>query len=347
MATLVRGSSFCLFVALLALVIAAAPSRKDTPENRSGESTVEYHFSGPYRHGNLTIFFVRGRDQIKHRDILTLEEALRQRKVLVRETKKVNRLAITNVSANEVFLQAGDIVRGGQQDRTIAFDTIVPPFSGWRALAVFCIEAKRWAQRGQEDGNYFMPSSNSLANNALKIAARKNGGNQSALWDNVAKTQRTLQAKLRTEVQAKESQSSLELTLAHNKVAEAVNACVEDLQDGAKDHKDVIGCAMIINGKVNNADVYATNSLFHKLWTKLLQASAIEALAEKNDEKFEPAQVDAVRAFFADAEKGERSETKITERFRQIERENAKSILFETSDRARKGAFVRRSFIAK
>lgn len=347
MATFVRGSSICLFVAALALVVDAAPYRKDAQEKGSGQPTIGYRFSGPFTHGNLTIFFVRGRDQIKHRDILTLEEALRQRKVLVRETKNVNRLAIANVSANEVFLQAGDIVRGGQQDRTIAFDTIVPPSSGWTALAVFCIEANRWAQRGQEDGGYFMPSSNSLAGNALKIAARKKGGNQSAVWENVAKTQKTLQEKLRTEVRAKESQSSLELTLAHDKVAEAVNAYIGDLQDSPKDQKDVIGCATIINGKVHNADVYASNSLFHKLWGKLLNASAIEALAEKNDATFDPAKADAVRAFFAGAEEGERSETKITRRFRQIERENAKSILFETSDRARKGALLRRSYIAK
>ena len=52
---------------------------------------------------------------------------------------------------------------------------------------------------------------------------------------------------------------------------------IEDLQDGPKDPKDVIGYATVINGKVNNADVYASHSLFHKLWAKLLNASAIEA----------------------------------------------------------------------
>jgi hypothetical protein len=295
----------------------------------------------------LSIFFVHGKDRIKDRGILTLEEALRQRTVIVRETKNVNRLVIWNGSANEVLLQAGDIVRGGHQDRTIAFDTIVPPRSGWRPLAVFCVEANRWKQRGQEAGGYFMPSVNCLANNTLKIAARKKGGNQSAVWDNVAKTQKALKEKLQTEVRAEQSQSSLELTLANNKVVEAVDACIDDLQDGPKNQKDVIGCAAIINGKVNNADVYASSKLFHKLWTKLLKASAVEALAEKNEKNFEPVKADAIRAFFAAAEKGEKSETKIDRRFRQTEWENAKSILFETSDGARKGVFLRRSYVAK
>jgi hypothetical protein len=347
MATVVRGSVICLLVAALALVLTAAPSRMDAAVKSSGKPAGEYRFSGPFTHGNLTVFFVRGQDQIKGKGILTLEEALQQRTVIVRETKNVNRLVVWNGSANDVFLQAGDIVRGGQQDRTIAFDTILPPRSGWRSLAVFCVEAHRWAQRGQEASGYFMPSSNSLANNALKIAARKKGGDQSAVWDKVAKTQKALQEKLRTEVRAEESQSSLELTLANNKVAQAVDACIEDLQDGPKDQKDAIGCAVVINGKVNNADVYVSSALFHKLWAKLLKVSAIEALAEKNDKKFEPVQADTVREFFADAEKGEKSETKINQRFQQTERENAKSILFETSDRARKDVFLRRSYIAK
>ncbi|MGH7170303.1 MAG: ARPP-1 family domain-containing protein [Gemmataceae bacterium] len=347
MATVVRGSAIGLLVTALALVIAVAPFQTAAAYKSSDKPAVEYRFSGPYTHGNLTIFFVHGKDRIKDRGILTLEEALRRKQVIVRETKNVNRLVIWNGSANEVLLQAGDILRGGQQDRTIAFDTIVPPRSGWRALAVFCVEAHRWAKRGQEAEGYFMPSINSLAHNTLKIAARKKGGNQSAVWENVAKTQKTLKEKLQTEVRAEQSQSSLELTLANNKVVEAVNACLEDLQDVPEKQKDAIGCAAVINGKVNNADVYASSNLFHKLWAKLLKASAVEALAEKNDKKFEAVKADAVRVFFADAEKGEKSETKIDRRFRQTERENAKSILFETSDGARKGVILRRSYVAK
>lgn len=347
MATVVRGSAICLLVAALALLVVFTPSQEAAAFKSSGKPAGEYRFSGPYTHGNLTIFFVHGRDRIKDKDIVTLEEALSRRQVLVRETKNVNRLTIWNGSASGVLLQAGDMLRGGQQDRTIAFDTIVPPRSGWRSLAVFCVEASRWGQRGQEAEGRFTPSINSLANNALKIAARTKGGNQSAVWDNVAKTQKTLQEKLKAEVRAEQSQSSLELTLANDKVAQAVDACIDDLQDGPKKQKDVIGCAAIINGKVNNADVYASSRLFHKVWAKLLKASAVEALSEKNDKKFEAVKADAVRAFFADAEKGEKSETKIDQRFRQTEWESAKSILFETSDRARNGVFLRRSYVAK
>ncbi len=342
MARSVRGLALLLLATGLAFTLAAEPPSKAPPEKAAGKPAVVYRFSGPYTHDNLTIFLVHGDDQIQGKDILTLDEALKQKKVVVHETKNVNELAIENVSPDEVFVQAGDIVRGGQQDRTIAFDSIVPPKSGRLPLASFCVEAGRWTQRGKEVAGQFSSSANCLANNGLKIAARKGGAmptNQNSVWENVAKCQEDLKRNIKADVKAGESKSSLELTLEHKKVVEAINAYVKKLQASPEDKKDVIGYAVVINGKVNNADIYASNGLFKKLWPKLLKASAVEAISEwKKDQKFEPATAEAVKAFLADAEKGKKTEKKITERFKQVEQESAKNILFETRDRDNQGA---------
>src|SRR5207244_433787 len=80
----------------------------------------------PYVHGNLAVFLIHGPDAAPGRSFLTLEEALAAKKAVVRETGSVNELAIENVSAeDDVYVQAGDIVRGGRQDRTIPWDTVV------------------------------------------------------------------------------------------------------------------------------------------------------------------------------------------------------------------------------
>ena len=44
----------------------------------------------------------------------------------------------------------------------------------------------------------------------------------------------------------------------------------------------MIGYVFAINGHINSADVYASRALFLKLWPKLLEASAVEAIAELN-----------------------------------------------------------------
>ena len=90
----------------------------------------EYRLEGPFTRGNLTVFLIHGKDRIKGQTFITLQEALVQRKVIVRETRSVNELTIQNVSREEVYVQSGDIVKGGAQDRMMAVDLILPPRSG-------------------------------------------------------------------------------------------------------------------------------------------------------------------------------------------------------------------------
>jgi hypothetical protein len=348
-ASLARRRLVLLVIAGMAVALAADPSRPAYADKDKGDDkpVASYRYSGPYTHDNLTLFLIHGADQIKGKDILTLEEALKAKKVIVHETKDVNQLAIENVSDKEVFLQAGDIVRGGQQDRIIAFDLIVPPKSGKVPLAAFCVEAGRWRQRGAEAAHYFNGSVNQASGNALNQAFRKDAS-QSAVWENVGKKQMALKSKLQKDVMAKESASSLELTLSHKNVVEALDAYVKKLQDLPKDKKDVIGCAVVINGKVHNAEVYASSVLFGKLWPKLLKAASVEAVAEfQKGKKFEPATVEAVTTFLADADKGKQTEKKINGRFHQIEQESAKTIRFETKDREKQDVSLRRSHLAK
>jgi hypothetical protein len=337
-----------LVAGLVFTVLGEACQRSALSKSKGGEkATLAYRFSGPYTHDNLTIFLIHGADQINDKNILTLDEALKEKKVIVHETQNVNQLAIENVSGYPVFVQAGDIVRGGQQDRTIAFDMIVPPESGKLPLNAFCVEAGRWTQRGKEAKDYFSSSANCVTDNYSKIAVRKSAS-QRAVWENVAKKQMALKTKVNADVQAKESKSSLELTLEHKNVVEAVDTYIKKLQEALKDKNDVIGYAVVINGKVNNADVYASHILFGKMWPKLLKASAVEAVsAMQKEQKFEPASVEAVKTFLADAEKGKKTEKKVGERYRQIEQESEKSILFETKANDKPDVSLRRSHVAK
>src|SRR6202158_2355047 len=98
----------------------------------------EYRLEGPFTQGNLTVFLIHRKEKIKGQTFITLQEALVQRKVIVRETRSVNELSIENISSEEVFVQSGDIVKGGQQDRMLAVDLILPPRSGKIGISAFC-----------------------------------------------------------------------------------------------------------------------------------------------------------------------------------------------------------------
>src|SRR5262245_55030134 len=105
-------------LALLFAGVLIADEKKPAPPPAKpvDRPNLALRVSGPFTHDNLTLFFIHGDDQIKGRKLITLDEALEQKKVVVHETKEVNKLAIENVSDVEVFVQAGDIVKGGQQD---------------------------------------------------------------------------------------------------------------------------------------------------------------------------------------------------------------------------------------
>jgi hypothetical protein len=332
-----------LLLAAAGFALASVPPA----EGPAKASAVAYRLSGPFTHDNLTVFLLHGDDQVKGKKFLTLDEALKQKKIVVRETKNVQQLTIENVSASdEVFVQAGDIVKGGQQDRTVVLDLVIPPKSGPQPLPTFCVEQGRWNKRGGEDARSFSRSHYNLAHNQLKLAARKARA-QGEVWKGVAKAQKELSMKVGSEVRAAASASSLQLTLENKKLLEALDAYVKKLQGSLDKQTDVVGYAVVINGKVNNADVYANADLFRKLWPKLLKASAVEAVTEKSDKTFTSAGAGAVKAFLADPEKGKRTQKATTKRFVEVQQETAKNVLFETRDEAGKGAVLRRSYLAK
>jgi hypothetical protein len=335
-------------LALAALLGSAALALACGPPKKKADAPPAYRLSGPFTHDNLTVFLIHGDETIKGKNFLTLEEALAQKKAIVHETQQVNELSVENLSdKEEVFIQAGDIVKGGQQDRTIAYDLIVPPKSGKVPLKSFCVEHGRWTRRGAEDVRRFESSATNLPTNSTKLAARK-AMKQEEVWENVARDQIKLRANVGADVQAAQSRSSLQLTLEHKKLLEAIDGYVKKLQKGPEGKNDVIGYAVCINGKVNNADVYGNNALFLKLWPKLLKASAVEAVAElKKDKKFDAPKAETVQTFLADVEKGKGDEKKINDKLLQVERETDKGCLFLTCPSDQRGAAVRRSYVAK
>ena len=103
--------------------------------------------SGPYSHEGLSVFLIHssaptwteGGTKPSTIHYLTLEQAMNQKKIIVHETNQVNELAVENTSNEAVFIQAGDIVKGGNQDRMITNDFILSPHSGKLPIAAFCV----------------------------------------------------------------------------------------------------------------------------------------------------------------------------------------------------------------
>ena len=354
---LVTLAVFCLLIALpIGLFINAraqqTSTRTQTTTSRPDDKTVPagYRISGPYTHNNLTVFLVHGKDLLPGKNFLTLQEALAQKKVRIYETKDVNELAIRNFSNQDVYVQAGDIVRGGDQDRMISIDFIVPPRSGRMPIAAFCVESGRWSKRGSEQSAWFSSSENAAATRELKLAA-KSANSQEAVWENVSAAQKKLSRNVGAVVNATVSETSYVLSVDNAKVQQTTAAYIEALNGILRNKPDVIGYAFAINGQVNSADVYASHALFAKLWPKLLKATATEALAELNQdataEAPAPVKDETIHEFLAASEQPKPEAKAVTSRVRVVTREDDKNVFFETQDRRQNDAWVHRNYIRK
>jgi hypothetical protein len=330
------------------VILGNAQQRREASDGpQTGAQVTNYHISGPYSHRNLAIFLIHGKSIVEGSSFLTLQEALAQKKVIVYETKDVNELAIRNLSDRDVYVQSGDIVRGGEQDRMISVDFIVPPNSGRMPIAAFCVESGRWSRRGNEAAASFSSSENSVTSKEIKLAAKRSNS-QGAVWENVTVAQDKLSRNVGGAVNSTVSVSSLELALENSSVKESAEGYIKALSGVLKGRSDAIGYVFAINGQLNSADVYSSSALFTKLWPKLLKASAVEAIAElQTDEKFEPVKEETVQAFLREAEIGDASEKDVTDRVRLITREDPKNIFFETRDRKQKAAWIHRNYIRK
>ena len=305
-----------------------------------------YTFSHPFTCENLSIFLIHGNDKLPGTHFLTLQEALDQKKFIVHETGNVNELAIENLASVEVFLQAGDIVKGGLQDRVFAFDLIVSAKSGKIPTGAFCVERGRWRQREREETAHFESSSYRAHTRDLKIAYYNNS--QTEVWAKVSEAQEKLSEKLGESVKAKRSATSLPLTLENEKIDQSVERYTRELSSIIEGKSDVIGYAFAINGKLNSGDLYASNALFKKLWPKMLRASATEAVAEfEKGKSFAPVTGEVVKACLNDPTRDKATVKQVTARVRLIIYETEKTILQETCDQERSGAWVHRSYLVK
>ncbi|MEZ5852859.1 MAG: DUF6569 family protein [Hyphomicrobiaceae bacterium] len=136
--------------------------------------------SAPLQHGNLSIFLIHGASAPGPVP-LTLQEALAKGTVEVLETGKVSELKIRNTGDEPVFVQMGDIVKGGRQDRVLTLSMLLEPKSGDVPVGAYCVEQGRWSARGKEDARRFALSEAMMPSREAKVAlARTHAANDAA-----------------------------------------------------------------------------------------------------------------------------------------------------------------------
>src|SRR5437773_3860790 len=334
---------------------------------RGADGEAEYRVSGPLAIENLAVYFIHGKSSPGSVP-LTLQEAMATDSVRVYETGNVNEVAVENRGEEAVFIQAGDIVKGGKQDRSLTVSLVLPPHSERIPIASFCVEPGRWSQRGREDVQRFSSAAAAMPSREAKLAMKAPAVAQSAaqhdlasdpshrpvaetrerqqrVWDYVAGINRELSNNLGTTRGPMPAPNSLQTALEDDKLKTAQQAYIDQLRPAGEKDPDIVGYVFAVNGRLNSGDVYASNALFRKMWPKLLAASATEAIASRGATAAAAPSAEAVKAFVNAAEEGRASVTDLTPNARLETRETEEALYFATA--WADGRWVHRNYLAK
>ena len=291
----------------------------------------------PHTFHNLTVLPIYDPAANATNAYVTLDEGLRAKTARVQESQDggaVNTLYVTNRSNKPLYLMAGEVVLGGQQDRCLGQDRLVQAGARRVPITVFCVEHGRWNGRADfgasaptvaggdirlraQESNFYAEreyakaaaaSPQTRADAVAHIArvspglpaVAESGGvssGQQQVWDKVA----TKNARFKTQSSTDTYRDTL--TLAGGSAKSKVPAYITALQSSLGHDPHLVGAVACVNGKVVAVDSFSDPALFGKLWPKLLRGYAADAVENAPAKAQAPKVVTAeqVKAFYAAA----------------------------------------------
>lgn len=177
--------------------------------------------------------------------------------------ESVNALQVENTSNDTIFLMAGELVKGGKQDRVVAKDMILPPKSGKQTLPVFCVEQGRWTYHATGGSAADFNGYSNIVSNSVRDAV-VNDKSQGKVWSEVdevttangaATDSRTYNALANSDTYLKKTQPYLDY-----------------FKDKFKNSSDVVGVIALSGDTLIGADVFYNSFMFNKQYPNLLHS---------------------------------------------------------------------------
>lgn len=275
------------------LKIKTSPEFSNQPEATSDKPE---QFDMSYSYENLRFYPIIANNQFReeHKDIgkfTLLKDAIEQNKILISETGAaqlsnqpninqssnqglnggdvggtVNTLLAHNNSQDTIFIMAGEVVKGGKQDRVISQDIVLAPDEKVN-LSAFCVEKSRWATQDGNKGE-FKEYYNVTNMDIRKTVVTEN--NQSEVWRKVDEQTRKNGASSSTGTYANLENSA--------EYQEKLAKYMKVFKTAFKNDPNVIGVIAVTGDKVMGCDMFATHDLFISTFENLLHSYIGEAI---------------------------------------------------------------------
>lgn len=262
---------FAASVSALSAMPRPAPVRSAGAEDDLRRTLSRLEVGEPVTYGGLTIFPVKGPAQTP-RDYLTLDEALRKGYLRVTEVGpgRVDQVRVENTSDRYVFMMAGEVIVGAKQDRMLSDDVLVPPRSGRLLVRVYCTEHGRWS------GSTVAFAPGGLGGFPELRAVARATESQSQVWEKIRQKRDQLAPGSAPTEALRSVQVSFDVQRRLEPYRESKLGTIPKLSE------NTLGIVVYVGGKPKAADVFGQHDLLERLWPKLLDAYALDAVTSES-----------------------------------------------------------------
>jgi len=222
-------------------------------------------------HGNLAMFPVLSAYS-PDIDYLLLDEALKSGVIEIAEVEKegsVPELRVKNSSPGMILILDGEELVGAKQNR-IVNTTILVRGNSTVIIPVSCVEMGRWSYSSpsfSSDEHLMSSSMRAMKSEQVRSSLRSSGNfvaDQGAIWDEISEKAYRRNA---------ESPS-----MAMNEIYKKDRQSVDEYISHFRMTESQTGAIFMINGKVAGIDTFGKTDTFKKIFRKLLESYALDAV---------------------------------------------------------------------
>jgi len=256
------------------------------------EITNALTIEAPRTHQNLSIYPLTITKVTDPTPYMTLDEAMAKDLISITEwgSGQVPKLKVENRGTQKIFIMTGEIMTGAKQDRMSGHDVLVGRTPRPIALPVYCVERGRWVTKSQRFEGGGTAGTKKLRRSAVKKY------DQVKIWNDVAEKSR--------DSGVRSSTGTMQAVYCAPRLRQRTTGYVEAFRDLPQKNKNMVGFIAVTEGEIASADIFVNPRLFEGLWKKLLRATAVDAVTQK-DTSGDSVSLEQVQQFLADGLSGE------------------------------------------
>jgi hypothetical protein len=215
-------------------------------------------------------------------DYVLAHEAMAAGTVVVREVSEegsVGTLLVDNGGDQPVLFVDGQELKGAKQNRAVCSSILIAGKSRTR-IPVCCVQRRRWtysSTRQFSSGSCCPPTLRHVLKQGMQGHARRLGS-QAAVWQEIRRKHRATRT-----------------SSANENMSDALDShreAVDEVLGRLRYPKGASGMAVAIGGKVVSVDIFDKAVTLEKLWDRLVQGVAIDALEGTDDDGHQASALD-------------------------------------------------------